>query len=171
MGGGIASDYARAVATITVAAIFFRAMSPRRNVANTTPEPEGSQPPQRQSPVKQSQAPQLSTERALTDIQLRNLVANGAIECPIELDGYVQPARCVWRSVPRGCTRANVADQLALLSYVPHSVDLPISGNVYLVKEKVLPFRKSVRSLLEELVLEEKNLDGEDGAVLLRGQT
>jgi len=82
-----------------------------------------------------------------------------------ELDGYVQPA----------------------------SIDLPLAGEAWLVKEKVLPFRKRVRELIDvrtappsrvstqaldvasdayaqSLALEKCSLGG-DGAMLLRGQT
>ena len=82
---------------------------------------------------------------ALVDYQLTYMLERGALRLgskEVELNKYVQPA----------------------------SIDLPISGTVYLVKEKVLPFRKQVRQLLEELVLENKDL-GDKGAVLLKGQT
>eukprot|EP00041_Stephanoeca_diplocostata_P018795 m.397165 g.397165 ORF g.397165 m.397165 type:complete len:424 (+) comp21125_c0_seq3:240-1511(+) len=59
----------------------------------------------------------------------------------------------------------------SLIEYVqPASIDLPISGSIFLVKEKVLPFSRRVADLLPDLVLEERSLKG-DGAVLLRGQT
>ncbi len=79
------------------------------------------------------------------DYQLKYIIDQGALllgNSEVELNNYVQPA----------------------------SIDLPISGTVYLVKEKVLPFRKQVRELIEDLVLEEKQL-GSNGAVLLKGQT
>jgi deoxycytidine triphosphate deaminase len=58
-----------------------------------------------------------------------------------------------------------------LLRFVqPASIDVPLSGTAWMVKEKVLPFRKRVRELLPDLVLEERSLTGE-GSVLLRGQT
>ena len=82
---------------------------------------------------------------ALVDYQLKHMLKHGALRLgsrDVELDRYVQPA----------------------------SIDLPISGTVYLVKEKVLPFRKQVRQLVEELLLEDKALTG-NGAVLLKGQT
>ena len=82
---------------------------------------------------------------ALVDYQLKYMLKRGALRLgssEVELDKYVQPA----------------------------SIDLPISGTVYLVKEKVLPFRKQVRQLIHELVLEEKNLE-KSSAVLLKGQT
>ncbi|KAJ1493681.1 2'-deoxycytidine 5'-triphosphate deaminase-domain-containing protein, partial [Baffinella frigidus] len=63
------------------------------------------------------------------------------------------------------------APSLDLAKYVqPASIDLPVHGPAYLVKEKVLPFKKKVRELLAGLILEEKPLSG-DGAVLLKGQT
>lgn len=59
----------------------------------------------------------------------------------------------------------------SLADYVqPASIDLPVSGNVFLVRDKILPFRRKVADLLPELVLEERSLKG-DGAVLLKGQT
>jgi dCTP deaminase len=59
----------------------------------------------------------------------------------------------------------------SLSEYVqPASIDLPVSGNVFLVRDKILPFRRKVADLLQELVLEERSLKGE-GAVLLKGQT
>lgn len=84
---------------------------------------------------------------ALVDYQLKYMLDQGALRLgssAVHLHEYVQPA----------------------------SIDLPISGAVYLVKEKVLPFRKQVRQLLEELVLEDKDLKSScNGAVLLKGQT
>ena len=57
---------------------------------------------------------------ALVDYQLTHMLQQGALRLgssELDLAKYVQPA----------------------------SIDLPISGAVYLVKEKVLPFRKQVR--------------------------
>jgi hypothetical protein len=57
-----------------------------------------------------------------------------------------------------------------LSKYVqPASIDLPVSGKIFLVKEKVLPFQQRVSDLVHEITLEEKSLDG-NGAVLLKGQ-
>ena len=83
-------------------------------------------------------------EVALVDTELRKLVANRTFDFPFhpDLDGYVQPA----------------------------SIDLPLAQHAWLVKEKVLPFQKSVKDLLESLALEKCSLEG-DGAMLLRGQT
>ena len=84
-------------------------------------------------------------EVALVDYQLTHVISAGALRLgsrELHLDKYVQPA----------------------------SIDLPISGTVFLVKEKVLPFRKQVRQLVEGLVLEEKEF-GSNGTVLLKGQT
>ena len=50
------------------------------------------------------------------------------------------------------------------------SLDLPIAGNAFLVKEKVLPFKKKIIDLLPELQLEVLSLKDE-GALLLKGQT
>ena len=84
---------------------------------------------------------------ALVDYQLQHMLDQGALRLgssQVQIHKYVQPA----------------------------SIDLPISGAVYLVKEKVLPFRKQVRQLVEELVLEDKDLNASsNGAVLLKGQT
>mmetsp|Transcript_30877 Transcript_30877/g.92673 ORF Transcript_30877/g.92673 Transcript_30877/m.92673 type:complete len:453 (-) Transcript_30877:195-1553(-) len=85
---------------------------------------------------------------ALVDVNLRELIDSGVFQYPADryqlgsLKEYVQPA----------------------------SIDLPVSGSIFLVKEKVLPFCRRVADLLSELVLEERSLKG-DGAVLLRGQT
>lgn len=85
-----------------------------------------------------------ATEVALVDTELRKLVANDAFafDFSTDLDRYVQPA----------------------------SIDLPLPKKAWLVKEKVLPFQKCVRDLLENLALDECSLEG-DGAMLLRGQT
>lgn len=89
-----------------------------------------------------------SYEVALVDTELIELLEGGALRFPA--DRY---------QLPR------------LRSYVqPASVDIPVSGSVFLVKEKVLPFSQKVSDLLPDLVLEEKSLKG-DGVVLLRGQT
>ena len=61
----------------------------------------------------------LTTQVALVDYQLKHMLNQGALRlggAEVDLHKYVQPA----------------------------SVDLPISGTVYLVKEKVLPFCKQV---------------------------
>ena len=83
-------------------------------------------------------------EVALVDTELRKLVANGAFtfDFSSDLDRYVQPA----------------------------SIDSPLPKKAWLVKEKVLPFQKCVRELLDNLALDECSLEG-DGAMLLRGQT
>jgi deoxycytidine triphosphate deaminase len=85
-----------------------------------------------------------AAEVALVDTELRKLVANDAFafDFSSDLDRYVQPA----------------------------SIDLPLPKKAWLVKEKVLPFQKCVRDLLENLALDECSLEG-DGAMLLRGQT
>jgi hypothetical protein len=58
----------------------------------------------------------------------------------------------------------------SLSSYIqPASIDLPVTGTIYLVKEKVLPFQQRVSDLIEGLTLETKSLSG-NGAVLLKGQ-
>jgi hypothetical protein len=80
---------------------------------------------------------------ALIDEQLQMLVDSHVFKLPsaIDLSKYVQPA----------------------------SIDLPVSGKIFLVKEKVLPFQQRVSDLVHEITLEEKSLDG-NGAVLLKGQ-
>lgn len=85
-----------------------------------------------------------ATEVALVDTELRKLVANDAFvfDFSSDLNQYVQPA----------------------------SIDLPLPKKAWLVKEKVLPFQKCVRDLLDNLALDECSLEG-DGAMLLRGQT
>jgi hypothetical protein len=88
--------------------------------------------------------------RALVDTELHALVDAGAFEFhltnpvpqTVDLHAYVQPA----------------------------SIDLPVTGSAFLVKEKVLPFRHRVVDLLHDLTLERKPLVG-DGVVLLKGQT
>jgi len=85
------------------------------------------------------------SEVALVDEHLRRLIKEGAFTLSdpgTDLSQYVQPA----------------------------SIDLPVHGPAFLVKEKVLPFKKRVRELLPSLTLEEKPLSG-NGAVLLKGQT
>ena len=81
---------------------------------------------------------------ALIDEQLQMLADSGAFKFPNGtrvLSAYIQPA----------------------------SIDLPVTGNIYLVKEKVLPFQQRVSDLIEGLTLETKSLSG-NGAVLLKGQ-
>ena len=80
---------------------------------------------------------------ALIDEQLRILVDLGVFELPtgINLSEYVQPA----------------------------SIDLPVTGEIFLVKEKVLPFQQKISDLIDNLALEKKSLMGK-GAVLLKGQ-
>lgn len=80
---------------------------------------------------------------ALIDEQLQLLVKAGTFQLPSHFDllKYVQPA----------------------------SIDLPISGKIYLVKEKVLPFQQRLCDLIDHLTLDEKTLEG-NGAVLLKGQ-
>lgn len=80
---------------------------------------------------------------ALIDEQLQMLVDYGAFDLPCgrNLATYVQPA----------------------------SIDLPVFGDVFLVKEKVLPFQQKVSELVDNLTLERKSLAGA-GAVLLKGQ-
>ena len=88
--------------------------------------------------------------RALVDSELHALVEAGAFQFhftnpvprPVDLHKYVQPA----------------------------SIDLPVTGSAFLVKEKVLPFHHRVVDLLHDLTLEKKRLAG-DGVVLLKGQT
>lgn len=54
----------------------------------------------------------------------------------------------------------------------PASIDIPVGSVCYLIKEKVLPFGRSVRDLLSDnLMLEKKLIDSEEGVVLLKGQT
>lgn len=87
-------------------------------------------------------------EVALVDKDLHRLIEAGMFKWPADrfqlksLKDYVQPA----------------------------SIDLPVSGNAFLVRDKILPFRRKVADLLPELVLEERSLKG-DGSVLLKGQT
>ena len=80
---------------------------------------------------------------ALIDKQLEQLIASGTFRLPgdVNLKDYMQPA----------------------------SIDLPVTGQIFLVKEKVLQFSQRVRNLIEGLTLEEKSLSGK-GAVLLKGQ-
>ena len=57
-----------------------------------------------------------------------------------------------------------------LYRYVqPASIDIPVSGAVHLVKEKILPFQQSVASLLPSITVEKRALV--DDVVLLKGQT
>eukprot|EP01062_Namystynia_karyoxenos_P024958 TRINITY_DN19776_c0_g1_i1.p1 TRINITY_DN19776_c0_g1~~TRINITY_DN19776_c0_g1_i1.p1 ORF type:complete len:405 (+),score=123.05 TRINITY_DN19776_c0_g1_i1:73-1287(+) len=73
--------------------------------------------------------------------------------------------------VEQGCLRCHGSSELSALVQ-PASVDLPCGHSAYLVKEKVLPFRKRVAELLPELVIEQRPLGGlHGGAVLLKGQT
>ena len=89
-------------------------------------------------------------KRALVDSELHGLVETGAFQFhftnpvpkPVNLHSYVQPA----------------------------SIDLPVTGSAFLVKEKVLPFHHRVIDLVHDLTLERKPLVG-DGVVLLKGQT
>ena len=81
--------------------------------------------------------------RALIDRELRDLLQMGMFSCPhANISHYVQPA----------------------------SVDLPLSSTCVLVKEKVLPFQRNVRELVNSLALQTIDLSG-DGGILLRGQT
>jgi len=60
--------------------------------------------------------------------------------------------------------------RIDLKPYVqPASLDLPIYGKVFLLKERVLPFKKKMIDLLPELQLESSSLDHD--ALLLKGQT
>ena len=43
-------------------------------------------------------------------------------------------------------------------------------GSIFLVKEKVLPFQQRIRQLLPDLVMEERQLDG-NGVIMLKGMT
>ena len=67
-------------------------------------------------------------EHAFVDTDLHRLIREGVFDFPgVDLGSYVQPA----------------------------SVDIPLTSTCYLVKEKVLPFRKKVRDLLQKgLILE-----------------
>eukprot|EP00939_MAST-03C_sp_MAST-3C-sp1_P003886 g3886.t1 len=54
----------------------------------------------------------------------------------------------------------------------PASLDVPIVGGaVFLVKEKVLPYKKKIIDLLPDLRLDEFSLAHGDGTLLLKGQT
>jgi len=92
-------------------------------------------------------------KRALVDAELHALVDSGAFQF-----------QCT-KPVPRA---------IDLHTYVqPASIDLPVTGSAFLVKEKVLPFHHKVIDLLDDLTLERKPLSGDDGdgVVLLKGQT
>lgn len=81
-------------------------------------------------------------ERALVDRHLLDLITKKSLAFPLDLKPFVQPA----------------------------SIDLPVSGRAFLVKEKVLPFQRRIKDILPQLVLQEHSLAG-DGMVLLKGQT
>ena len=58
-----------------------------------------------------------------------------------------------------------------LSKYVqPASIDLPLSDDCYLVKDRVLPYGRKLRDLIPSLEISRVSL-GETGAVLLKGQT
>eukprot|EP00466_Bigelowiella_natans_P013307 jgi/Bigna1/88578/estExt_fgenesh1_pg.C_340058 len=60
-----------------------------------------------------------------------------------------------------------------LLDYVqPATIDIPISGPVHLLKERVLPFRQNLSNLLPALTLQQWDFgDNEEGVLLLKGQS
>lgn len=89
------------------------------------------------------------SERVLVDHQLRamlleeRLFVPGSLACPSVADTFVQPA----------------------------SLDLPIMNQCYLVKDRVLPYRKTVSELIPTIKIMQLDLSAPDGAVLLKGQT
>lgn len=83
---------------------------------------------------------------ALVDCELHDLVKSGAFECGVRsLEEYVQPA----------------------------SIDIPIGRQCFLLRDKVLPFKRKVDTLLEEeeLVLSKQQVEQGGKFLLLRGQT
>lgn len=78
---------------------------------------------------------------ALVDSDLISLIEKRAIRSEHDLTRFIQPA----------------------------SIDIPIGKTAYLVKQKFLPFGKSVRDLLNTFALE--RLDLTSGAILFKGQT
>jgi deoxycytidine triphosphate deaminase len=89
-------------------------------------------------------------ERALVDSDLLSIISGGAFR-------------------PAVCGGTSVKD---LASYVqPATVDIPLGADCFLVKEKVLPFNRTVRSVLDSLTIDRLSLAGPNGQVLLKGQT
>jgi dCTP deaminase len=63
-----------------------------------------------------------------------------------------------------------------LLDYIqPASVDLPLYQPCYLVKDKILPFQRNIRQVLQEIILDEVNISNNNNnnstSILLKGQT
>lgn len=89
------------------------------------------------------------SERVLVDHQLRamlleeGLFVPGSSACPSIADTFIQPA----------------------------SLDLPVMNQCYLVKDRVLPYRKTVSELIPTIKIMQLDLSAPDGAVLLKGQT
>ncbi|GBG28412.1 Hypothetical Protein FCC1311_046352 [Hondaea fermentalgiana] len=70
---------------------------------------------------------------------------------------------------------AEAAKELLLQHIEPASVDLPVGRECFLVRDKVLPHKQSIRDLVyarnSDLVLERKKVDPVEGVLLLKGQT
>jgi len=81
-------------------------------------------------------------EVALVDHELSELVHGGNITSKTNLKDLIQPA----------------------------SIDIPIGECCFLMREKVMPFRRTVSSLVHDYSLQKIHID-EGGIVLLRGQT
>lgn len=85
-------------------------------------------------------------EYSLNDLEIRDLILNESLflgDDPIRkhFASFVQPA----------------------------SVDLPIENECYLVKDKILPYGRRIRDLIDSLVI--MKVDLTSGAILLKGQT
>jgi len=71
------------------------------------------------------------------------------------------------------CPQIDSKATLASSQYVqPASIDVPLTAECYLVKDRVLPYGKKLRELLPSLEIMRINLSSqENGAILLKGQT
>lgn len=99
-------------------------------------------------------------EFALVDVQLEELIKDGCIA----MSGAAAGGSDSDREVGRELLRRHVQ---------PASLDLPVGSECLLMRDKVLPHRRTVARLLEEedFVLERKAVDPVHGVVLLKGQT
>lgn len=72
-----------------------------------------------------------------------------------------------WLFVPGSPNCPNVAASFLQ----PASLDLPVMNRCFLVKDRVLPYKKLVSELIQSISIVKVDLGAPEGAVLLKGQT
>eukprot|EP00512_Aurantiochytrium_limacinum_P007024 CAMPEP_0171524020 /NCGR_PEP_ID=MMETSP0959-20130129/8791_1 /TAXON_ID=87120 /ORGANISM="Aurantiochytrium limacinum, Strain ATCCMYA-1381" /LENGTH=480 /DNA_ID=CAMNT_0012064657 /DNA_START=36 /DNA_END=1478 /DNA_ORIENTATION=+ len=120
---------------------------------------------------------------ALVDHELEELVRKGDIElldiasgpCTNGVNRSNDQSIDGGEEAPDSASGQDRESNLLLQHIEPASVDLPVGRECYLVRDKVLPHRQSIRALVQaensDLVLERKDVDPAQGVLLLKGQT